>query len=440
MNRRDALRTGLGSAFASQLAGFTFADDTLAVQNDSPTEKPPIVAAAEAAQPLSDLVSGKSVEAVWALVESNRVRLSLKNISEKRLAILVDPGTVLRHEKNSWLVGGPSRYTGQFGGLFGSTSIDAETVPNTIPLGVGKSASLTLPVIELMQPEAGKFKELAGLKMEKAGDWTKDAPTAAMLTALSSLGTSLGVAQGIAWKVSGLEPEKITQQRVESQTLTEFDRFSIERFCDIFKTIPDHGNLQTISSALNKEKLHVQVLATGVKRLPAQKLLAGMLARQSFMGLPAGAIALSASDAAPKWASLKLDFQVVNEIRAGLYAVDASLASRTGLNGLFVKFARVRLPLRPETQGAELMAWLEGQMAPTMARLVRTGQGGMTSRFRLENQTTQTLAMIETTTGGDSADLALFELAGLGVGPRARASVRIPADSARATRIRFAAI
>ncbi|MFM7127939.1 MAG: hypothetical protein ACKO0V_01115 [bacterium] len=440
MNRRDALRTGLGSALVPQLAGLTFADDAAVLQNHSPTEKPPIVAAAEAAQPLSELVAGKLVEAGWALVESNRVRLTLKNISEKRLSILVDPGTVLRHEKNAWLVGGPSRYAGQFGGLFGPTSMDAESVPKTIPLGAGKSAALSLPVVELMQPEQGKFKELAALKMEKSGDWTKDAPTAALLTALAGLGTSLGVAQGIAWKISGLELEKITQQRVESQTLTEFDRFSIERFSEIFKTIPDHGNLQTISTALNREKLHVQVLATGVRRQPAQKLLAGILARQSFMGLPVGGIALSSTEAAPKWASLKLDFQVVNEIRAGLYAVDASLASRTGLNGLFVKFARVRLPLRPDTQGAELLAWLEGQMAPSMARLVRTGQGGMTSRFRLENQTTQTLAMIETTTGGDSSDQALFELAGLGVGPRARASVRIPADTARATRIRFAAI
>ncbi|MFM7591945.1 MAG: hypothetical protein ACKO85_09145 [Isosphaeraceae bacterium] len=440
MNRRDALRTGLGSALAHQLAGLTFADDAAVLQNHSPTEKPPIVAAAEAAQPLSELLAGKLVEAGWALIESNRVRLTLKNISEKRLSILVDPGTVLRHEKNAWLVGGPSRYAGQFGGLFGPTSMDAEAVPNTIPLGAGKSAALSLPVVELMQPEQGKFKELAALKMEKAGDWTKDAPTAALLTALAGLGTSLGVAQGIAWKISGLELEKITQQRVESQTLTEFDRFSIERFSEIFKTIPDQANLQTISTALNLEKLHVQVLATGVRRQPAQKLLAGILARQSFMGLPVGGIALSATEAAPKWASLKLDFQVVNEIRAGLYAVDASLASRTGLNGLFVKFARVRLPLRPDTQGAELLAWLEGQMAPSMARLVRTGQGGMTSRFRLENQTTQTLAMIETTTGGDSSDQALFELAGLGVGPRARASVRIPAVTARATRIRFASI
>lgn len=439
MNRRDALRTGFGSALAHQFAGFVAADDNSLLQNTSPAEKPPIVAAAEAAQPLGELVAGKSLEAGWTLVEANRVRLSLKNTSEKRLAILIDPGTVLRHEKQAWLVGGPGRYIGQFGGLFVTNSIDSDFTPNTIPLGAGRSATLNLPVVELKLPEPGKFKEVV-LKSEKVSEWTKDAPTAALLSALSSIGTSLGVAQGVAWKVAGLELEKLIQQRVESQTLTEFDRFSAERFSDVFKTIPDQSNLQTIAAALNREKLHVQVLATGVKRLPAQKILVSILPKQSFMGLPIGGVSSSATDAAAKWASMKLDFQVVSEIRPGLFSVDASLASRTGLGGMFVKFAKVRMPLRSNAEGSELLAWLEGQMAPSMARMVRTGQGGMASRFRLENQTTQTLAAVEATTGGDSVDQALYQLTGLGVGPRGRASVRIPADSARATRIRFSAI
>jgi hypothetical protein len=446
MNRRDAIRTGLGTAFAPSFLNYAAADDTKpidklpALPNSSPAEPPPIVVAAESAQLLSELVAGKNAEAGWALVESNRVQLSLKNIGEKRLAVFIDPGTILRHEKKTWLVGGPSRYTGQFGGLLQATAFDGDLAPATIGLNAGKSATIMLPVVELNTPEDQKFKAVTSLKAESATDWTKDAPTAAMLVALSSIGASLSVAQGVAWKMAGLEGEKLSRQKVESQTLNEFDRFAVERFSELFKAIPDHNNIKTILAGLHKERLYVQATATGLKRKPGQKLLAEMLAGKSFMGMPAGPVSQSLTDAAPKWACLKLDFNVVNEVRAGLYAIDASLASRTGLGGLFVKFARVRLPLRADTAGDEMMAWLETQMAPSMARLVRTGQGGMTSRFRLENQTTQTLAAIEATTGGDSADQALFELPGLGLAPRGRTSVRIPADSARATRIRFAAI
>lgn len=442
MNRRELIRTGLGSCLLGNVANQAFAADN-SVQGlsaPSPAEQPPLRDGEEGLVTLAEAIEKNVLQATWVVTQPHRARLTLKNRTGRRLAVNLESSNVLTHEKLAWLIGGPTKYVGQFGGDLQAGEIDGELHPATIPLLPGRGATIDLPLVSLNQPSAEKFKEIKSPKLTKLKEVLKDPKAVAGLSILSILGSSMTTAQGIAWRLAaGLSWAKLGSSQVEGQAVNQFERMAVDRFLEIQATLAADHPIGKIRETLVRDRLTVLVTGTGPKRVPGVKILENDLPGQRFMGMQIAQIH-AAGAVFPKASSLRLEFHVVEQVRKGLFAVEASLASRTGPNGVWLKFSKARVPLTAGMEMAELLQELELQFAPSIAGLTRVSQGPMTSRFRLENHSPMTLAAVEVVTNNDSADAAFYGLADLGIASRGRSTVKIPSSYARAARVRFSDI
>lgn len=442
MNRRELIRAGLGSCLIGNVLNQSYAVDN-SVQGlsaPSPAEQPPIRDADEGLVTLAEAVEKNVLQSTWVVTQPHRARLTLKNRSGRRLAVNLESNNVLTHEKLAWLVGGPTKYVGQFGGELQSGEIDGELHPATIPILPGRGATIDLPLVSLNPLTDEKFKEIKSPKVTKLKEAVKDPKAVAGLSILSMLGSSMTTAQGIAWRLAaGLSWEKLGSPQVEGQAINQFERQAVDRFLELQATLAADQPIAKIREELVRDRLTVIVTGTGPKRVPGVKILENELPGQRFMGMKISQVH-AAGAVFPKASSLRLEFHVAEQVRKGLFAVDVSLASRTGPNGVWLKFSKTRVPLTAEMEIPELLQELESQFAPSIAGLTRVGQGPMTSRFRLENHSPLTLAALEVATNNDSADAAIYSLADLGIAPRGRSTVKIPSSYARAARVRFSDI
>jgi hypothetical protein len=442
MNRRDLIRTGLGGIVAGQLARPVWANDQAgaATWAPAPTEEPPLQGLDEPLVSLVEAAEKNLVQVTWVVTQPHRARLTLKNKTGRRLALTLAPGTTLVHEKQAWLVGGPTRYVGQFGGQLQARDFAAEVQPAFMPIAPGRTAVVALPLVCLYGPTSEKFAEIKSVKLMPASEFSKDSKVVAGLVSLGALGSSMTTAQAIAWRmVAGLAWDKLANQTVEGQAINQFERLAVERFLEVQGTLSTDQPISQLRAQLLKDRLTVLVTGFGPKRAPGVKLLEGELANQLFMGMMIDHLQGSPASF-PKASVIRLEFHVADQVRKGLFAVDASLASRTGPSGLWLKFAKTRIAMRQDDDISTMLDELEQQFSPSIIALTRTSQGPMTSRFRLENQSPLTVSAVETMTNADSADPALYSLIDLGVAPRGRAIVKVPSATARAARVRFSVI
>lgn len=442
MNRRDLIRTGLGGFVAGHYLNPVRANDQTGVSSwaAAPTEEPPLQGLDEPLISLAEAVEKNLVQAAWVVTQPHRARLTLKNKTGRRLALTLEPGATLVSEKLAWLVGGPTRYVGQFGGQLQARNFAAEVQPAFMPLAPGRSVVVTLPLVCLNGPTRDKFTEVKSVKLLSANEFSKDSKVVAGLVSLGALGSSMTTAQAIAWRmVAGLSWDKLSNQAVEGQAINNFERLAVDRFLEVQATLSSDQPMAKLRAQLLKERLTVLVTGFGPKRAPGVKLLEGDLAGKLFMGMMIDQVQVSPSTF-PKASVIRLEFHVADQVRKGLFAVDASLASRTGPSGLWLKFAKTRIGVRQDDDLSVMLDELEGQFSPSIVSLTRTSQGAMTSRFRLENQSPLTVSAVEAMTNAASGDPALYGLIDLGVAPRGRAIVKVPSASARAARVRFSAI
>ena len=443
MNRRDLIRTGLGGFVAAPFLNPIRANDQTGTSpswSAAPTEEPPPQGLDEPLVSLAEAIEKNLVQATWVVTQPHRARLALKNKTGRRLALTLEPGSTLASEKQAWLVGGPTRYVGQFGGQLQAVDFAAEVRPAALPLAPGRSALVTLPLVCLNAPTADKFVEVKSVKLIPAKELSKDTKVVAGLVALGALGSSMTTAQAIAWRmVAGLSSDKLANLAVEGQAINNFERLAVERFIELQAGLAADQPLAKLREQLMKDRLTVLVTGFGPKRVPGVKMLEGDLPGKLFMGMLIDPVQTSPGSF-PKASAIRLEFHVADQVRKGFFAVDASLASRSGPSGLWLKFAKTRIGVRQEDDLVALLDELEQQFSPSIIGLTRTSQGPMTSRFRLENQSPLTVSAVELLTNADSGDPALYGLNDLGVAPRGRAIVKVPSSSARAARVRFSVI
>lgn len=441
MNRRDLMRTGLASGI---LAGYSRshygADVPGGAWSPTPTELPPISSLQEPPTSLNEAIAKKLVQAEWLITEPFRAKLSLKNLAARRMSIHIEPGTLLVHEKQAWLVGGPTKYVGQFGGQFQVQDFGTELQPSSIPVSSNRSASMVLPIISLTSTSTEKFTQIKDAHVASATDWTKDAKVITGLKSLSAIGSSMSVAQGIAWRMAKqLGWDQLSKVVVEGNSFNSFERQSIDRFLGLVDGLGQDQAVESVRNELLKDQLTVLVTGFGPKRAMGVKYLTENISESNFMGMPVERAETSPS-ATPKLAGLRLELNIVEQLKPGAFILESSLASRSGTGGIWMKFAKSRSLLRFDTEIPMLMESLENQLAPSVVALRRASSGPMTNRFRLENLSPLTLSSVELMTNLDASDPALLELTGLGVTARGRSIVKIPSNSAKAVRLRFGAI
>ncbi len=441
MNRRDLMRTGLASGIFTGYSRFHYGADVAGgAWSPTPTELPPISSLQEPPTSLNEAIAKKQVQAEWLITEPFRVRLSLKNLSARRISIHIEPGTLLVHEKQAWLVGGPTKYVGQFGGQFQVQDFGTESQPSSIPVSSNRSTSIVLPIISLTSTSNEKFTQIKDAHVVSATDWTKDAKVITGLKSLSAIGSSMSVAQGIGWRmVKQLGWEQLSKLAVEGNSFNNFERQSIDRFLGLVDGLGQDQTVESIRNELLKDQLTVLVTGFGPKRANGVKYLTENISESNFMGMPIERTETLPA-VSPKSAALRLELHIVDQLKPGAFILESSLASRSGTGGLWMKFAKSRSLLRFDTDIRELMESLETQLAPSVVALKRASAGPMTNRFRLENLSPLTLSSVELMTNLNASDPALLELTGLGVTARGRSIVKIPSNSAKAVRLRFGAI
>ncbi len=443
MNRRDLMRTGIVSSIIAEYSRFheiKGADVPGPSWHPAPSELPPIRKLPEPLIDLKEALAKNLVQAKWLIAEPYRVQVSLKNLSDKRFSVHIEPGTVLVHEKQSWLLGGATKYVGQFGGHFQNLEFGAEWQPVTISLLAGRTSSIVFPTIALSSLSTTPFKQIKDPQVLSVADWTSDSKTSDGLKTLASIGSSMPVAQGIAWRLGQqLGWEKLARQTVEGKPLNQFERQSVDRYLEVMQRMPLDHTLEAVRHELLKDQIAVLVTGFGPKRAAGVKYLTDHIAQTSFMGMPVDRAETSPTTFS-KSAGLRLELHVADQVRPGLFAIDASLSSRSGPGGIWMKFAKTRVPIRLEGDTNAWMNTLEAQLAPSVVTLRPVSAGPMTNRFRLENLSPLTLAGLEAMTNSDPSDPALWGITDLGLSSRGRSIVKIPSKSARPVRIRFGII
>ncbi len=423
------------------------ADDTPPMPDIAvPREPVPESAAQDPPVSLREAIAQGRLSAEWVATAPNQLRLKLRNASDRYAAVRIDPGTTLTDGKSRWLAGSPSRFEGAFGGAFVFESGDAQMRSSTIPVPPGRETALTIPALRLTASEPGsKIDSEKPLKAEPVEAWSADKSLQAVLNGVSMLGSSLPVAQGIAWRAVEAKAWKaLATLTVQGRVLNEFEKHAVDRYLSEIARI---GPVmpEVLRNSLLAGLMHVQIRQSPGKDMTNERL-AAMLEGRSFLGLPFGKLPAGKGD--PKAEKpMRLEFGIADVLSAEplRLVVDASLSTHTDAPGGSIRWVRSRVMLGSESSDPveavdRFLEDLTARFAHALVRTERTGMGSMFSRFRLENRSPWTLSAVALKTGRNEADPAVWPLEGLGLSPRGRTIVPIPADRAEPVDLRWSPI
>jgi hypothetical protein len=409
-------------------------------------EPVPEMKALEPPVSLREGVAQGRMTANWVSLGRNQVRLSLRNVSENPAAVVIDPGTVLSDGGNRWLAGGPSRFAGAFGGQFVFDHLTDHLSSATVPTLPGKVSTLDLPAVALVDGIPGsKLKFGQRLTSETVEVWSNDRSLRKVLTGLSMLGSSLHVAQGIAWRaIEAKTWKELAGRQVQGALLNEFEKRAVDRYLSAIARC-DSSSPDKLRQALLVELLDVVVRPSPGKNDVAKRL-GERFERQSIFGLPIGKTFAGASDEkAEKPLKLEIGIVEVHSIEPLRLIVDVSLSSPSEMQGGTIRSARTRLEFGSDSADSadsvtHFLVELADRLAPALVRTERVGIGPMYSKFRIENRSPWTFSAVALRTDKGGEEPAIWPVDGLGLSPRGRVLLPVPADRAVPVDIRWSPI
>ncbi|MBI1322061.1 hypothetical protein GC170_02580 [bacterium] len=447
MNRREMTRWSILGGMMLRPALHALGDDTPATSGHSvPMEPLPELAALETPVSLKDAIAQGRIRAQWSSRTSQQVRLSFTNTSDKPIALKFDPGTTLTDGARRWLAGGPSRFEGSFGGHFVFDSLTDRLRWAAIPALPGRETSLTVPAV-LLTPYDNTAKSVPDkpLTAEPLESWSKDEALVSALEALATLGSSVPVAQGIAWRaVEAKSWKTLSDHEVQGRVLNEFEKQASDRFlaeiARIGAVAPD-----ALSQALLGNLLEIVVRSTPGKG-DAAKRLAESLKGRSIFGLPIKAVITDPRQSASEH-PMRAEFAVIESSSQdpGRMVLDATFSSRSDAPGGSIRWARTKAYFGvessdPAESADRFLEDLTARFAASLVRTERTGTGSMYSRFRVENHSPWTISAVAFRTDSGTANPAIWPVDGLGLSPRGRTIVPVPADRALPFDLRWSPI
>lgn len=447
MNRREMTRWSILGGVLLRPGLHTFGDETPAASGHAvPMEPLPELAALEPPVSFKEAIAQGRIRAQWSSRTSQQVRLSFTNTSDKPIALKFDPGTTLTDGARRWLAGGPSRFDGAFGGHVVFDSLTDRFRWAAIPALPGRETSLTVPAV-LLTPYDKTEKSIAdkSLTAESLDKWSKDKALVSALEALATLGSSVPVAQGIAWRaVEAKSWKALADLEVQGRSINEFEKQASDRFLSEIAKIgplaPD-----ALSQALLGNLLEVVVRSVPGKG-DAAKRLAESLKGRSLFGLPIKSVTTDSSKASSEH-PMRAEFAVIESSSQdpGRMVLDATFSSRSDAPGGSIRWARTRAHFGvessdPAESADRFLEDLTARFTASLVRTERTGTGAMYSRFRVENHSPWTIAAIALRTDSGTANPAIWPVDGLGLSPRGRSIVPIPADRALPVDLRWSPI
>lgn len=371
-----------------------------------------------------------------------RVKLTLANTSARRLNIILPPGLVAAAGTGqgfqSMGLGLPTSQPGRFGGDVirsggsgpGFRSVSAlEPGLEGVAVSPGQSIELFVPAVcldfGLPTPTAKDTFQLMSVD-----EFTNDDRARKALRSLAELGTSLGVAQAVVWKVFNDVPYE-QMSRKASRYLNGSEISLASRFVEALDV---SGTQESIDSAYFQEgRVLVHLNGPGSLGKVASRL-GDELQGSQILGLPAQVVETSEVEQARPATLLVevvLEADVTGRVGArALLRYNAEVGGWTRLGGL--DLGR-KLDVN-QLNGEALADVLDRSLAQKFVSMAPAHRSSGSTTFQIVNKLPFTIEDVVVRTGRDD-DAPQVSLEGLGVGPFRNARASIPAPTGQVERV-----
>jgi hypothetical protein len=442
MNRRELTRWGLLSGLAPLHCIGAASQETVPSSGEPLQEPPPDHSTFEPPLSFREVIAAGRLSAEWSILEPHRVRLNLRNLTNHPTSVRFDQCIVLSDGRTTWLVGGPSRFEGAFGGQFAFGIETGELVAEGIPTLPGRVASIVLPAVRLLEDTTKSVGDIKAVAIET---WTQDVGVRGALTGLVSLGTSLAVAQGIAWRsAEGKAWKEISARTVDGRILNEFEKNAVDRYLEV-STAAGAVGPDVLRNRLLDSRLSVVANLSPKYRNFESPLAAALVGRQFGGSRIAKVVSTNDPDSTEAPVRMELSIVEVSSVEPLRMTVEAILTIAFGDPKRRLRWARARVRFdgleSDETASSDdFVGRLAARFAEQTLRTERVSLGPSFSRFRLENLSPLVLAAVALRTDVDSAEPAVWPIDRIGISPRARCMLSVPADRAKPIDFRWSPI
>jgi hypothetical protein len=374
----------------------------------------------------------------------DRVRVSLKNTSGKRLNVVLPPGLVASSSVGqgggagggagggfqSMGLGSIGNRSGGFGQFANATtSTGFRSVP---PSGDSLTPAVTVPAGQRVDVDIPSVCLNFGLptptprdrfRLVDVDDYSKDPRVRKALRCLAGLGTSHGTAQAAMWRVCNNVPFEVMLERGD-KIINPYEVALASRFLDALDQSADSVDPAYLSEA----RLFVTVEGDGLAAKDAKRL-GGALEGLRILGLPAR---LCSPGEAPSTSSPALHLGVKlltgqpGETRARV-VVQSSVGLGEAKDWSSLGQVTFKEPSAPAAlDGTTLAEALDRAVGSAFVTAKVARRSANSTTLRIDNRLPFTVANL-TVKAGTSAGSPMLNLTGLGVGPGRTGLATIPA-------------
>jgi hypothetical protein len=384
----------------------------------------------------------------------DRVRVSLRNTSAKRLNVILPPGLVASGAAGQGRAGGggfQSMGLGSVGnqpGAFGefraaapagdsgfqSVAVSDGTPDRAVTVPAGRTVELSIPAVCLNFGIATPTPR-DRFELMDVDDFTPDPRARKALRSLATIGTSHGVAQAVAWNVfNGVPFEVMAAQH--GKVVNPHETSLAARFVE---ALDASGSSEVVDpSYLNEGRVFVQVEGEGSLAAEGRRL-GTALEGLHVLGLPVrvvGTEAMPEAAAPALLVRLTLTGTQAGETRGRLVVARATRAEGWMPLG---KAAFAEGSTASVLDGPALARAVDRSLASAFVTVKTVKKGAGSTTLKVENHLPFTLSAVVVRAGGSSGS-PLVPYRALGVGPARTAVVPIEAAGGKVERVELSGL
>jgi hypothetical protein len=380
----------------------------------------------------------------------DRVKITLKNTSARRLKVVIPPGLVASSATGqggrgggfqSMGLGSVSNRAGSFGAFrsrpvaestgFRSVDVRGASSDPSVAVPAGQSIELTVVSVCLnfgVRTPNGRDK----FELVDVDDYTSDPRARKALRSLATYGTSQGVAQAAMWRVCNDVPFALMAEQA-TKVMNRHEVALAARFIEAVDASP--GTELVDPAYLTEGRLLVRVLAEGELESHARRL-SREIAGLTVLGLPVQTVDRDDVRAASTPAVLLnvvLTASQTGETRGRVVVGQADEAGQWSPIGKasFTDGSSVSV-----LDGAGLARAIDRAVASALVSVKTARKASGVTTVRVENRLPFTLSNV-TLKAGNSAGAPTVAFPGLGIAPGRSALVPVQAPSASVDRVEF---
>jgi hypothetical protein len=374
----------------------------------------------------------------------DKVRLSIKNQSKRRLNVIIPPGLVAASKTaqgagggrgpQSMGLGAVNSRDGAFGGFAAapaaaqaglrSIPVSDENATGRVTVPVGETITLSVPAVCLnygLKPPTARDTFI----LEDVSDFSNDPRVAKALRSLATFGTSIGVAQAAMWRVCNDLPFDTMIQ--EAGKVFNVQEVALAmRFVELLDA-SESPELVDISS-LKDSRIFIRVRGEG-KLATDAKRISGQLDGLKLMGLPVQA---TTADTVPNATAPALFLNVMlTDSKTGETRGRVALSTCSEPNA-WVPVGRVAFRDNSSIavlDGLRLVQTLDEVVSSNLVTVKPVRHSVTSTTIKVENRLPFTISKMVVRAGNSSGAPAVpFD--GLGVGPAKSALLSLQASTA----------